>query len=260
MEFSSLLSLRGLIVAHRGARSIAPENTLRALEESIGRCDFAEIDVLFSKEGVGVVIHDDTLERTTNVTKIGEFASRKPYRVCEFSLSELEKLNYGSRFYKDKSSKEPLLTLKHALEFIKANDMFLNIEVKDMHGSFSDEEVVKNISKEIKDSDVAKMVMLSSFRHEYLSMFKKELSGVLIAALVEDRHPQNLVQYLKKLQVDAYHFNEKIADKEIVKMLKEHGFFVGVYTVNDTVRAKELFEMGVNYIFSDSLYAKGSSK
>lgn len=253
MKFLELLDQTGLIAAHRGARSVAPENTLVALKKSLGRCDFIEIDVQFSREGVAVVMHDETLERTTNVAKIDSFISKKPYRVCDFTIDELSALDYGSWFYKDENHKEPLLTLRDALEFIKENDIFLNIEIKDMHGIFSDEEVVDTVVKEIEYMDVANSVLLSSFRHEYLKLAKEKLPNVPTAALVEGKHPLNLLEYLRELRVDAYNLNSELVDKQTVKALREAGFFVGVYTVNDSARAKELFSMGVNCIFSDSL-------
>lgn len=256
MKFLELLNQIGLIVAHRGARSVAPENTLIALKKSIGKCDFIEIDVQFSREGVAVVMHDDTLDRTTNVAKIDIFKSRKPYRVCDFTIDELRELDYGSWFYKDNKHKEPLLTLRDALEFIKENDIFLNIEIKDMHGIFSNEEVVDTVVKEIKKSDASESVLLSSFRHEYLKISKEKAPNILTAALVEGKHPHKLLEYLRELKVNGYNLNNESVERQIVEMLREAGFFVGVYTVNDSVRAKELFSMGVNSIFSDSLNKK----
>jgi len=253
MKFLELLNHTGLIAAHRGARSIAPENTLTALKKSVGKCDFIEIDVQLSKDGRLIVMHDDTLERTTNVAQIASFLPRKPYYVSDFTLDELRTLDYGSWFYGDKNHKEPLLTLRCALEFIKENEMLINIEIKDMHNTFSDEEVVDTVVKEIKDMDVADSVLLSSFRHKYLGMFKEKLPNVPTAVLAEGKHPQNLLKYLRELRADAYHLNNELVDEESVEMLSEAGFFVGVYTVNDSKRAKELFGMGVNYIFSDSL-------
>lgn len=256
MKFLELLSQTGLIAAHRGARSLAPENTLAAFKKSIGRCDFIEIDVQLSEDGVAIVMHDDTLERTTNIAKIDIFKSRKPYRVCDFTIDALRELDYGNWFYKDENYKEPLLTLRDALEFIKENNIFLNIEIKDMHGIFSDEEVVDTVVKEIEDMDVANSVLVSSFRHEYLKISKKKAPTILTAALVEDKHPDSLIKYLNELQVNGYNLNNELVDKQTVDMLREAGFFVGVYTVNNLKRAKELFSIGVNCIFSDNLEKK----
>lgn len=256
MKFLELLNQTNLIAAHRGARSIAPENTLIALKKSLGRCDFMEIDVQLSKDGAAIVMHDETLERTTNVAEIDTFASRKPYRVCDFTIDELRTLDYGSWFYKDKKHKEQLLTLRDALEFIKENNIFLNIEIKDMCGIVSDDVAVEAVVKEIKESDANELVLISSFRHEYLKIVKDKLPDVPTAALVEGKHPHRLLEYLRELGASGYNLNNELVDKQTIKMLREAGFFVGVYTVNDLKRAKELFIMGVNCIFSDSLEKK----
>ena len=74
------------------------------------------------------------------------------------------------------------------------------------------------------------------------------------AALVEDAHPKELISYLRELGVDGYCLNDELVHRGSVEMLREEGFFVGVYTVNSAIRSHELFEMGVNFVFSDSLY------
>lgn len=256
MKFLELLNQTNLIAAHRGARSIAPENTLIALKKSLGKCDFIEIDVQLSHDGAVIVMHDDTLERTTNVAEIDAFTFRKPYRVYDFTLDELRTLDYGSWFYKDKKHKEPLLTLRDTLEFIKENNIFLNIEIKDMYGIVSDDAPVEAVVKEIKESGTNELVLISSFRHEYLKIIKDKLPNVPTAALVEGKHPPKLLEYLREFGVNGYNLNSELVDKQTAMMLREAGFFVCVYTVNDVKHAKELFDMGVNCIFSDSLEKK----
>jgi glycerophosphoryl diester phosphodiesterase len=119
MNFLKLFDSPSLIAAHRGANAIAPENTLKALEMSVGRCDFMKVDVCLSKDLTPVVMHDDTLERTTNVESLNEFKGREPYFVHDFSDEELKRLDYGEG--------ESLLTLNAALEFVKENELFLNV-------------------------------------------------------------------------------------------------------------------------------------
>ena len=253
MSFLELFKRTGLIGAHRGARSLRPENTLSALKKSIGHCDFIEVDVQLSSDKVAVIIHDDTLERTTNVKEIKAYKTRKSYKVSDFSYTELLELDYGSWFYKENKKYEPLLTLKRTLEFIKENQVFINIEIKDLHDSFSDEEVVSIILKEIDNFNVQNFIILSSFRHEYLKLCKQISPNIPTAALVEDIHPKSLINYLKSLKVDAYNFNNELVDKKTIEKLRNAGFYVNIYTVNDRARAKELFDMGVNSIFSDCL-------
>ncbi|TKI69519.1 glycerophosphodiester phosphodiesterase [Sulfurimonas crateris] len=253
MKFLELLKRNRLVAAHRGARSIAPENTLSSLQKSIGRCDFVEIDAGLSKDGVVVVMHDDTLQRTTDVAKMEIFKGRAPYRVCDFTYDELLKLDYGSWFEQNSAHKEPLLTLKIALEFIKKNGMFINVEIKDISNFFEDKIVVDAVIKEIEDAEMQESVLLSSFRHEYLKETKSILPDLPTAALFEGNFRDDLLEYLGDLQVEACNLDDGSVDEKRVKMLREAGFLVGVYTVNDPKRAEELFEMGVNYIFSDSL-------
>lgn len=71
--------------------------------------------------------------------------------------------------------------------------------------------------------------------------------------MVENEHPKDLIEYLKSLDADAYHFNDKLVDAKTVKMLREAGFYVNIYTVNDPIRRQQLFDMRVNGVFSDYL-------
>ncbi|MCK9473924.1 glycerophosphodiester phosphodiesterase family protein [Sulfurimonas sp.] len=253
MKLLELLNHGYLVVAHRGARRVAPENTLLALKQSRGRFDFVEVDVCLSRDKVVVVIHDDTLQRTTNIVEIDSFRDKKPYRVCDFTLDELSMLDYGSWFYKDKKHKEPLLTLKKALEFIQENDMYINVEIKDISNCFEDKIVVEAVAKEIEDVGVGERVLLSSFKHSYLREAKKRVPNILRGALFEGGSFDNLLECLKELEVDACHLDAASVDEKRIRMIKEAGYKVGVYTVNSAKRSRALFEIGVNYIFSDSL-------
>ncbi|MDO8455163.1 MAG: glycerophosphodiester phosphodiesterase family protein [Sulfurimonas sp.] len=271
MKILELLSRKGLIGAHRGARALRPENTLSALQMAVGHSDFMEVDVQFSSDRVALIMHDETLLRTTNVSEIESFKPRAPYRVCDFSYEELCMLDYGSWFYREDpfhqiaegkvdlaeiaDKKEALLTLHETLKFVKENNLFINVEIKDAHEFLSDEEVVSIITKEIESLQVQEHVLLTSFRHEYLPLSKAKLQNIATAALVAKRHPHTdineLINYLKNLKADGYHLNDGLVDKERVTKLHAAGFFVNVYTVNNPLRQKELFEMGVNGLFSD---------
>jgi len=243
MNFLELLKRGNLIAAHRGASSIAPENTLRALRLSVGHADFIEIDVQLSSDGVAVVFHDDTLERTTNMDKVKS--------VAELSFDELSKLDYGSWF---DGKPEPVLTLKETLEFIKEKSLFLNIEIKNIHHFFNDEDVVKTVLDEVKRYGVETQVIISSFREQYLPICKKILPDIATALLVYKNHPNNLIEYLKELKVDGYNMNNEMVDFNVVSKLKGTGFFIGVYTVDDKQRIEELFDIGVDAVFSNKLH------
>ena len=267
MNFLDLYARPNLIAAHRGERSRAPENTLRALRQSVGRCDFVEIDVQLSRDGVPVIIHDDTLGRTTDVSEIEAFAPRKPWRVEDFTFEELSSLDFGSWFYRDDpfgeiragrvdvpdEYGEGPLTLEAALDFAREQGVFLNVEIKDMHGSFADSEVVETVLGTIKQVRMESLVLLSSFYHPYLKLCKELAPDIPTAALQEYYHPADLIPYLRSLHVDAYNFDDVITDRKTVETVRGAGFFVNVFTVNDVQRQKELFGWGVNGVFTDFL-------
>ena len=265
MQFSDLISQTGLIAAHRGNRSSAPENTLRAFSKSIGMCDFIELDVQLSHDGVVVVMHDDTLERTTDISQRVEFASRKPWYVMELTLSELKSLDAGSWF----SRKDPfgetakgcagaydavperIPTLEETLRFARENDLLLNVEIKEMQGYYDDGTVVEKVLDAIDAQGCGKRVLLSSFCHEYMRIAKQCKPCIQASVLQEGEPPEQLVDYLRELGVDGYHCDDASVSKTLVQTLRKAGFFVGVYTVNDAERRCELFEWGVNAVFTD---------
>lgn len=251
MSFLNLFKKPSLIVAHRGSSASSPENTLLALKNSINRCDFIEIDVQLSSDKVAIIMHDNSLERTTNVKDI--YKNRSSYLVSDFTYQELKKLDYGSWFYENEKKPEPLLTLRDALKFAKENSVYLNIEIKDMDSFFNDDEVVSTVLNEIKISNTQELVLISSFRHEYLPLCKKLQANIPTAALVAKKHPKNLINYLKSLNVDAYHFSDYLVDKKIVDVLVDAGIYINIYTVNNLARRQHLFDMGVNGVFSDYL-------
>jgi len=250
MNFLALFKKPNLIAAHRGDRSQKAENTLAALASSIGKCDFIEIDVQLCKDLVPVIIHDDTLARTSNVSEIERFKDRKPWRVCDFSEKELQSLDFGSWFNHEY---EPMLTLEKVLSFAKEHQLFLNVEIKEMYKTFEDESVVQIITDMIKKTQTGQLVLLSSFYHPYLPLCKKQAPAIPTAALQMYRHPDDLIAYLHTLQVNAYHPDNKITDQKTVSSLREAGFFVSVFTVNDKKRQKELFDWGVSAVFTDFL-------
>ena len=110
------------IIAHRGASSVAPENTLASFQRAIYfGADYFELDVRLSKDDSLIVIHDDSLQRTTN----GEGA------VADFSYAELKQLDAGS-WFDAKFAGEKLPTLKEALRAAKKNDIKVCIEIKSL--------------------------------------------------------------------------------------------------------------------------------
>ncbi len=257
-----------LIAAHRGARSLRAENTMAAFKEAFKRgADFLELDVGFSKDGFAVIIHDDTLDRTSDVKEHKNF--KKPYRVFDYTLEELRELDFSSWFSKDdpfhsiedkKVSRKELedegiqriVTLKEALEFAKKYNFPINIEIKDMKKTPFDKSAVQKVVNVIKEVGISNdLILISSFNHNYIKEISKLAPDITRAALQEKSNPKNLILYLKKISADGYHPELSIVDKNITKELNDAGFFVNVYTVNDKEDIKRLFDEGVRASFSD---------
>lgn len=247
MNFLKLLEKPDLVAAHRGDRSRQPENTLSALRSSIGKCDFIEIDVQLSRDRMPVIMHDETLGRTSNAKEL--FRDRKPWHVNDFTLEELQSLDYGSWF---NGRSEPLLTLQQALAFAVEENQYLNIEIKDMSAFADDAEVVQTVITAIEKYGAEPQVLLSSFYHPYLQL-SKSLSPVIPTAALFENKKTDLLNYLRLLDVDACHLDDAITDQKTVTALREAGFAVGVYTVNAPRRKKELYSWGVNAVFTDNL-------
>jgi glycerophosphoryl diester phosphodiesterase len=117
-----------VIYAHRGASAYAPENTLAAIDVA-GRLgfDWVENDVQRTKDGVLVVIHDDTLARTTNAEQV--FPNRNPWRVRDFTAAEIARLDAGS-WFAPRFAGARVPTLRQYLDRVQRNQQKLLLEIK----------------------------------------------------------------------------------------------------------------------------------
>ena len=190
-----------LNIAHRGARSLAPENTLAAARKALEiGADLWELDVAVTADGELVVLHDDTLERTSNAQQV--FPDRRPWAAYTFTLAELRTLDFGSWFNEKDPFKqiaagavtaemqqsyvgEPIPTLREALIFTRDNHWRVNVEIKDATGTPGDRDVVEKVVALIDELEMVDRVLISSFNHEYLRRVKKANASITTAALVE---------------------------------------------------------------------------
>lgn len=117
-----------LVVAHRGASAYAPENTLAAVDKAdeLG-FRWVENDVQRTRDGELVILHDTTLDRTTNVEEV--FPDRAPWRVSDFTAEEVARLDAGSWFGEEYAG-EPVPTLEQYLHRVEQNRQKLLMELK----------------------------------------------------------------------------------------------------------------------------------
>ena len=232
-----------IVIAHRGASAYAPENTLSAFKLAIEmRAEMIELDVAFSKDGVPVVIHDETLDRTTSGKGL----------VVNHTLAELKKMDTGS-WFGAKFKGEPFPTLEEVL-ILTRGKIAVNIEIK--HEAVTDEAkggIVDKALSIVKSVGVQDQVIFSSFDYRVMEHLNKLAPAMPKAILYEksqsdDELPSQLVE---KYKVDAFNCSYKQLSDEWLKNLKNHDIPFMVYTVNDDERMRELVEKGAAGIFSD---------
>ncbi len=259
----------GYICAHRGARSIAPENTLLALEKArLCGADLGETDVQVTADGELMLFHDDTLERTTDAqTQLG-FSARRTWRLADFTSSELKKLDAGSWFLQTDPfgtvasgevcaaefpacKRQQIPVLSEALDYCRNYEFPLNLEIKDQSGTAADKSVVGKVLAQLKATHTEALVLISSFKHSYLSQVKQLNPAVATAALVENKHPENLLDYLHNLNVDAYHPAQLITDPQLIRQLVAKGLRVNLWTVNEPSKAQNFIAAGATFVCTD---------
>lgn len=257
-----------LIAAHRGYRAIRPENTLSAFRASIGNCHFIELDIQMSKDCVPVVIHDPTLDRTSNAIARCHQLNTHSLNVCDWTVLQLKTLDFGAWFLDrdpfgtiSRKKVDPhqlirelpqtILTLEEMLLHPALRKIPINIEIKEQRGKEQNKKVAQAVVDIVIKTQSERRVLISSFNHDYLMIVKTLLPAISTAALVENSHPRDLVGYLHSLHVAAYHPPDRLADAEVIRLLRSAGFGVNVYTVNSQKRQRDLFGIGATAVFTD---------
>lgn len=231
------------IIAHRGASHYAPENTIAAFElaHEMG-ADMIELDVLLSKEGTPVVIHDMDLKMSTNGRGI----------VQNLTVQELKELDAGSWFSSEfKGEKIPLL--EDVIAWAK-DRISLNIEIKpeiatDKFRGSAEEKVLELIRK----YDMEKYVLISSFDYGTVHHVKSEAPHISAAILFNDKKKEDrsLVPLLNRYHADGLNVAYSELNRQWIKESIEHETPLWVYTVNSKYRMRKLIRHGVTGIFSD---------
>ena len=255
-----------LNIAHAGAASIAPQNTIAAGEKALeAGADLWGIDVRLTKDGIFVLMHDKTLTRTTNAKEV--FPDRAPWAVEDFTLAELKRLDAGSWFLKtdpfgqikagnvspeDQRAYvgEPIPTLREALLFTKAHDWRMDIEVKPMDHPPAARIAEKLVSL-IEETGMENRVMVSSFDHQILRAVKEIAPEIPTAALVIFP-PLDPIGFLEGLGADAYDPSPVAFNPDIAAELGARGFGVYVWTYDDEAQLRRLAAVsGITGIYTD---------
>jgi len=228
-----------LIIAHRGASAYAPENTLSAFKKAIELgTDGIELDVHLSKDGEVVVIHDFTVDRTSNGTG----------RVSQMPLKELKALDFGSWFL-DKYRNERIPLLREVLELLQGWDGLLNIEIKRnrLEGCSPIEEKVLDL---LDTYGFAEKTIISSFDHYSLMKVNEIEPSMRICPLyIADLFKP--WEYAGMLNAFAIHPHYHTVTPDLVKQCHEHNINVNPYTVDCPEHIRLMIDAGVDGIITD---------
>ena len=226
------------IFAHRGASGYAPENTLEAFRLAMEQgADGIELDVHLTKDGEVVVIHDETLNRTSN----GQG------KVRDYTLEELKKFSFHNHMEKYQGVQIP--TLKEALNLVKNSRIKVNIELKT--GIYWYEGIEEKTMDIVKTMGMEDRVIYSSFNHYSIQKVLEQNSDAETAYLFSDV-PLNMEKYAKDTGVKGLHpavYHLKMAD--FLETYMKSGLKVRVWTVNNKEDMKMFIDAGVDAIITN---------
>jgi len=228
------------VIAHRGFSGVAPENTLIAFKKAIEvGSDMIELDVHLSKDGHVVVIHDDTLDRTTNGKG----------KVVDWTLEELKRLDAGSKF-DPKFSGEKIPTLKEVLDLSRSH-VLVNIELKrgDL-GQYTLKDLTDRSLQEVERAGVIDQTIFSSFDPSALERIREKNPRVRVAYLYNKswNFPQEVIEGRSFNTLSCR--KSVLTDTNISKAHKE-GVRVNVYTLNSEEEIERFLNMNVDGIITD---------
>jgi glycerophosphoryl diester phosphodiesterase len=238
---------RPTIFAHRGSSKYAPENTLAAFVLAVEQgADAIELDAKLTADNQVVVIHDQTVDRTTSSAGL----------VKEKKFSELCKLDAGSHF-DNTFAEETIPSLDQVFEAV-GRKIFFNIELTN-YTSITDG-LPEKVAQLVKKHDLASWVMFSSFNPIALFRARRILPNVPIGllALLGERGAWARSRWGKLLSYQALHPNYLDITQELVEKLHKQGCRVHPYTVNQADDMRNIFRLDTDGIITDDPILAGS--
>jgi len=255
-----------LNVAHAGASSVAPQNTMAAGRAAFDLgADVWGVDVRATRDGVLILMHDETLERTTDAEEV--FPSGTPWRVADFRLDEIRTLDAGSWFLEEDPfgriaegevaddalasyAGEPVPTLREALDFVAEQDWLIDIEIKAPNDG-ERHAVVERLVALIEETNTVNLVLVSSFDHDLLREVRELNPAIPIGAL-SIFLPFDPLEYLHALDVDVYLPSVIGFTDGLLAELEKEGIKIIVWTYNATEQLEHAIDLpGVDGIYTD---------
>lgn len=227
------------IIAHRGFSGKYPENTMLAFSKAVEiGADGIELDVHFTKDGEIVIIHDETIDRTTDGTGF----------VRDYTYEELSKFNAYGRF-EGQFEFQKIPTLREYFELVKDVEGFItNIELKT--GIFEYEGIEKAVIDLVKEFGLEDRTILSSFNHFTVMRCKEYEPSIKTGFLVES-WIIGMGEYTKSHGIDCVHPIFVNLKPELYAEMKNAGREVNTWTVNEYDDIRRLADMGVDALIGN---------
>jgi len=227
------------IVAHRGGSALAPENTLVAFRNALRiGVEMVECDVHLSKDGAVVVMHDPSLERTTNGSGL----------IADKTLAELKTLNAAAKFG-DGAQVERIPTLEEVLDLVKGKAR-VQIEIKAGTG------IEQKIVDMLHAKDMVSEVIIISFNFPSINTVKELdkniATGALVGGLPNDKTPEEIVEHIMETtHADFFLPYYAPVDAALVKAVHARGMKIGVWTVNTSADMRRMADFGIDALTTD---------
>jgi glycerophosphoryl diester phosphodiesterase len=226
-----------LKIGHRGASGTRPENSCAGFKEAL-RCkvDMIELDVRTTKDDKLVVFHDEDLKRVCGVNE----------KVSEITLKEFKKYDIGS-YFSFEYSDERVMTLQEVINMLGIKTG-LNIEAK-ICGNNREVLAVK-IANLIIGEGIEKRCVITSFDVKFIKIFK-EMYPNIKAGIIFENENDKWIEIIKDCEADGISINYKILDEEYIKECKKNGYFIYIWSLNDSYEIKKYKKMKIDGIISD---------
>jgi len=234
--------------AHRGAAGLAPENTLAAFRMAIELgADATEMDLQLTKDGVVVIIHDDTVDRTTDGRG----------RIGDLTLADIKRLDAGAKFGATFRG-ERIPTLRELIDLVKAsgNRRFrLNLEIKFAEGREGQPaDLEERVLAVLGETGFLDRVITQSFHHASAAKMKRLAPSVPAGLLVgQRRQPADPVAAVRDHRVDYFAPHCSLVTPDLLRTLHQAGIPVVTWTVNDPSEMRRLIAIGLGTVPGDGM-------
>ena len=247
--------VKPLIIAHRGASALAPENTLAAFQRATADgADGIEFDVRMTKDAIPVVFHDSNLKRIAG----------QEFNVSNLTLARLQTFDVGSWFNlknpknaDKKFAAEIVPTLAHLLGFLKDYRGLLYVELKGEESEIP--ALTEAVCDLIRQSGMLSQIVIKSFRLEGIALARKILPNIRTAALFEPEIPASffskksyLIEKAAEFGADELSVHYSLATKKLVGKASERGLATIIWTVDGKIWVRRALNLGIRAIITNN--------